>query len=231
MNAREALAGLWRLAGLPDEALAWADLTGGDPVFPSSFACCNGGQATIAAAATGRLRAAASARTPRQRVAVDAIHAACECRGGFSIDGRVPDPWDKFSGLYRARDGWVRIHANFTHHRKVPCGCCWAGPGHGRAQCAEQALLAWSALDFEDAAAQAGSSPAPRALSSMGCHAAGPGRRAQPLLAITRVGEGAPREWPALRTDHVHWIPAVLDLTRILAGPWAAAHWPRTAPT
>ncbi|MFS2052375.1 hypothetical protein ACEN8K_26240, partial [Variovorax sp. CT11-76] len=38
--------------------------------------------------------------------------------GWFSLDGRVPELWDAFSGLYRTSDGWVRIHANFAHHRE-----------------------------------------------------------------------------------------------------------------
>ena len=37
-------------------------------------------------------------------------HAALECTGWFSLEGRVPEPWDRFSGLYRCADGWVRLH-------------------------------------------------------------------------------------------------------------------------
>src|SRR5439155_18283267 len=118
MNASEALDSIWRRAGLPVEALQHARLTGEDPVLPSSFAVGAAAQSTIAAAALaacelGHLRGAG-----RQQVAVDMRHAALDCTGWFSLDGRVPDPWDTFSGLYRCADGWVRIHANFAHHRE-----------------------------------------------------------------------------------------------------------------
>jgi hypothetical protein len=37
------------------------------------------------------------------------------------LDGRTPEVWDKISGLYACgggrMPGWVRIHANFAHHR------------------------------------------------------------------------------------------------------------------
>ena len=94
MKAREALAGLWRLGELPDDALGWVDLTGADPVFPSSFAVATAAQSTIAAAALAACEVGHLRGTPRQRVAVDAVHASCECLAWFSIDGRVPDLWD-----------------------------------------------------------------------------------------------------------------------------------------
>lgn len=47
MNPSEALAGLWQLAGLPGPALAFASLTGHDPVLPSSFAVGTAAQATM----------------------------------------------------------------------------------------------------------------------------------------------------------------------------------------
>ena len=117
MNAHEALAGLWQLAGLPREALGRVQLTGRDPVYPSSFPVATAAQATIAAAALAACEVGHARGTPRQDVAVDAVHAAAECLGWFSLDGRVPETWDRFSGLYRCRDGWVRVHANFAHHR------------------------------------------------------------------------------------------------------------------
>ena len=51
MSSARALAGLWNFAGLPVPALAFATLTGNEPVFPSSFCVGTAAQATIAAAA------------------------------------------------------------------------------------------------------------------------------------------------------------------------------------
>jgi crotonobetainyl-CoA:carnitine CoA-transferase CaiB-like acyl-CoA transferase len=221
VTAAEALAGLWRLSGLPEDALSFADLTGSDPVFPSSFAVATAAQSTIAAAALSACELGHVRGTPRQRVDVDAVHAACECLGWFSIDGRVPDPWDKFSGLYRAKDGWVRIHANFPHHRDGALRLLGLDPATADRQHAEEAMLCWNALDFEDAAAQAGLvASAARTFAQWDATAQGQAVAAQPLFTITRVGDAAPRELPALRAEQRPLEGVrVLDLTRILAGP------------
>ncbi|MEJ5991929.1 CoA transferase [Ramlibacter sp. PS3R-8] len=221
MTPRAALADVWRLGGLPEEALALADLTGGDPVFPSSFAVATAAQATIAAAALAACELGHLRGTPRQRVAVDAVHAACECLGWFSIDGRVPDPWDKFSGLYRARDGWVRVHANFPHHRDGALRLLGLDPATADRAAAEQAMLSWSAVEFEQAAAQAGLvATAARTFAQWDATEQGQAVAAQPLLTITRVGDAAPRELPVLRAEQRPLEGVrVLDLTRILAGP------------
>jgi crotonobetainyl-CoA:carnitine CoA-transferase CaiB-like acyl-CoA transferase len=221
VNAREALAGLWQFAGLPQEALGWADLTGGDPVFPSSFAVATAAQSTIAAAALAACELGHQRGTPRQRVAVDAVHASCECLAWFSIDGRVPDPWDKFSGLYRASDGWVRIHANFPHHRDGALRLLGLHPTTAERADAEKAMLSWKAIDFEEAAAKAGMvASAARTFAQWDATEQGQAVAAQPLFTITRVGEGAPLELPAL-LDGQRPLEGlrVLDLTRILAGP------------
>ena len=49
-QSNAAVAALWHLAGLPQQALDAVELTGAEPVFPSSFAVGTLAQATIAAA-------------------------------------------------------------------------------------------------------------------------------------------------------------------------------------
>jgi hypothetical protein len=85
--------------------------------MPSSFAVDGAAQASIAAAALAASEIGRCRNGQELAVTVDAANAALECTSHFSIDGRVPDKWDKLSGLYRCRDGFVRIHANFAHHR------------------------------------------------------------------------------------------------------------------
>ena len=221
MNAQQALAGLWRLAQLPQEALGWVRLTGADPVYPSSFAVATAAQSTIAAAALAACELGHARGVARQQVAVDAVHAAAECLGWFSIDGRVPQLWDKFSGLYRARDGWVRIHANFQHHREGALHLLGLDPATADRHAAEQAMLAWEAQAFEDAAAQAGLVAA-RLRSFAQWDASEPGRAiaAQPLFTISRIGDAPPQALPALASEQRPLEGVrVLDLTRILAGP------------
>lgn len=221
MSSTEALAGLWQLVGLPQDALDFADLTGAEPVFPTSFAVATAAQSSIAAAALaacelGRLRG-----TPRQRVAVDITHAAVECLGWFSIDGRVPEAWEKFSGLYRAADGWVRVHANFTHHRDAALRVLGLDPATAQRADAEAAMLSWPALRFEQAVADAGGvAAALRSFTQWDATPQGAAVAAQPLLAIERIGDAPRLELPALsREQRPLEGVRVLDLTRILAGP------------
>jgi crotonobetainyl-CoA:carnitine CoA-transferase CaiB-like acyl-CoA transferase len=220
-NPSAALADLWQLAGLPEEALACADLSGADPVYPSSFAVATAAQSTIAAAALAACELGHVRGTPRQQVAVDAQHAAAECLGWFRIDGREPQLWDAFSGLYRTRDGWVRLHANFRHHRDGALRLLGLDAATAQRKDAEEALARWDALAFEQAAAEAGLvATAMRSFEEWDATEQGRAIAAQPLLTITRIGDASPRALPALGLAQrpLEGI-RVLDLTRILAGP------------
>jgi crotonobetainyl-CoA:carnitine CoA-transferase CaiB-like acyl-CoA transferase len=217
----DVLAGLWQLAGLPQGALAFAHLSGADPVLPSSFAVGCAAQATIAAAALAACEVGHLRGTPRQQVSVDMLHAALECTGWFSLDGNTPDIWDAFSGLYRCADGWVRIHANFAHHRDGALRVLGLDPSRAVRADAEQALLSWRALDFEDAIAEAGIvATALRTFDEWDATPQGQAIAAQPLITIERIGDAPPLALPRLQDDQrpLNGIK-VLDLTRILAGP------------
>ncbi len=219
--ASSALSQLWRMAKLPDAALLYARLTGSEPALPSSFPVSTAAQTTIAAAALaacelGHLRGAA-----RQQVQVGMVHAALECSSWFSIDGVSPDPWDKFSGLYACDDGWVRVHANFAHHRDGALCLMGLDPVTATRADAEQALLGWRATDFETAAADAGLvATALRDFAQWDISAQGQALAAQPLFTIERIGDAAPLKLPYLAPDARPLTGVrVLDLTRILAGP------------
>jgi len=223
MNASDALKGVWQQARLPGEALAFARLAGADPVLPSSFAVGAAAQSTIAAAALAACELGHLRGTARRQVGVDMLHAAIECTGWFSIDGRVPDPWDAFSGLYLCADGHVRVHANFAHHRDGALRLLGLDPASGTLQRsdAEQAMFGWRALDFEAAAAERGLvATALRRFDEWDATPQGQAIAGQPLFTIERIGDAPPRALPTLRAQdrplaHVR----VLDLTRILAGP------------
>lgn len=221
MSPRDTLAGLWQLAGLPGDALEFAQLTGADPVFSSSFAVGTAAQASIAAAALAACELGHARGVPRQRVHVDMLHAAIDCLGWFSIDGKVPELWDKFSGLYRCADGWVRVHANFAHHREGALRLLGLDPATAERKDAEQAFLGWKALQFEDAAAQANLvATALRTFEEWDATPQGQAIARQPLLRIERIGDAPALQLPALdaRQRPLEGV-RVLDLTRILAGP------------
>ena len=156
-DPKNVLAGLWRAAGQDEAALDNVELTGAEPVLPSSFAVGTAAQATIAAAAlaAGELWRLRSGR--RQRVSVDMRAAAIEFRSEryLRVNGKVPDEYhDNIAGLYRCGDGrWVRLHTNLPHH----CSGLLAllGCEHDR-EAVQRTLEGWKAEKLEDAAAEAG---------------------------------------------------------------------------
>ncbi len=221
MDATEVLKDIWRQAGLPSDALAFARLHGADPVLPSSFAVGTAAQSTIAAAALAACELGHARGAPRQQVDVDMLHAALECTGWFSVEGRVPDLWDPFSGLYRTADGWVRIHANFAHHRDGALRLLRLDPATAQRADAEAAMQAWKSQDFEDAAAAKGLvATALRRFDEWDATPQGSALVSQPLFTIERIGDAPPLALPSLGADARPLSGVrVLDLTRILAGP------------
>ncbi len=218
----QTLRDLWLAAGLAPDVLARADLAGADPVCPSSFAVGTAAQASIAAAALAATEIGRLRNGLVQRAAVDMRAAVAECSAWFSIEGRTPDRWDKISGLYRCRDGWVRVHANFAHHRDGALGLLGLPPGEETPRSAvESALANRNAYEFEAAAADAGLVVAAvRSFAEWDAHPQALALAGQALLTWERIGDAAPRPLPALAPDAAPLSGLrMLDLTRILAGP------------
>jgi crotonobetainyl-CoA:carnitine CoA-transferase CaiB-like acyl-CoA transferase len=225
---REILADLWMLAGGDPLALDSVTLTGEEPQLPSSFRVAAAAQASIAvsglaAAQIWKLRSGQS-----QHVAVDMRHAAVECRSEryLRVDGKPPGPaWDAIAGIYKTRDQrFVRLHTNFSHHRDAVCKVLNCKPERDEVQAA---LMQWDAEAFETAAYAGGG-----VVAMMRSHeewSALPHAKALaelPLLSIEKIGEAAPKPWPAGERPLAG--VRVLDLSRVIAGPVAgrtlAAH-------
>jgi crotonobetainyl-CoA:carnitine CoA-transferase CaiB-like acyl-CoA transferase len=222
-----ALSQLWQAAGLPVDALQRVRMTGAEPVLPSSFAVGTAAQASLAAGALaaaelGRLRNGVT-----QQLTVDMRHAALECCTHFLIDGQALPLWDKLAGLYPCGGndgaaGWVRIHTNFAHHRDGALRLLGLPEGSNTERAdVQHALRGWSALDFEQAAADAGLVVAAlRTFDDWDAHAQGRAVALQPLLQWTRLGDAPPRPLsPLPPSARPLQGLRVLDLTRILAGP------------
>ena len=216
------LRNIWSAAGLDATALQQLDLTGADPVLPSSFAVGTAAQTSIAAAALAAATLGHARNGVRQRVAVDMRHAALECTGFFSVDGHTPEVWDKISGLYRCGTGWVRVHANFAHHRDGALRVLGLPAGVDTPRAAvEAALLQWNAFEFEQSCAKAGLVVAAvRSFDEWDAHPHSKAVAALPLITLEKIGEAAPRVLPLLpaAAQPLQGV-RVLDLTRILAGP------------
>ena len=218
-----AMNALWASAGLPADALAQLTLTGADPVLPSSFAVGTAAQVSFAAAALAASEIGHRRNGLRQQVRVAMRHAALECSGRFLIDSVAPNIWDKLAGLYACKAGWVRLHTNFAHHRDGVLRLLGLpeGPDTDRDAVAE-ALTRWDAEAFEQAATDAGLVVAAlRTFDEWDAHPQSAALAAQPLVAIERIGDAPPLSLPTLRFDSRPLTGMrVLDLTRILAGPF-----------
>ena len=217
MSAAAALASLWQEAGLPGPALDHVTLSGAEPIFPSHFAVGTAAQASIAAAALAAAAFHHARGGPMQEVGVDMRHAAAEFRSErlLRVDGEARDERDAIAGLYRAADGWVRLHTNFPHHRDGILRLL--GCAHERRAVAD-ALRGREALAFEAEATAAGLCVAAlRSFAEWDAHPQGQAVPTRPLLAIERIGEAPARPRPA--ADRPLAGVRVIDLTRVIAGP------------
>lgn len=230
-TAFAALSQQWLASALPQAALSQIALTGQALGFHSSFAAVDAVQAGVAAAALAatQLEQWRNPQRPVQQVVVDAQHAAFEASGYFTLDGQQPALWAPISGLYACGQavgvpGWVRIHANFDHHRDGALALLGLPMGADTPrEAVAQALTRWRADDFEASAAERG---LPIAASRSHAQWQALGQEAviaaAPLVQLERLGDAPPLPWPALEAQQRPLAGLkVLDLTRILAGPVA----------
>src|SRR6266481_2598472 len=216
-SPREILADLWTLAGGDLSALDAVALTGEEPQLPSSFRVAAAAQASIAAAGLAAAQIWKLRRGQSQDVAVDMRHAVVECRSEryLRVDGKPPGPtWDAIAGIYKTRDQrFVRLHTNFRHHRDAVCKVLNCKPERDDVQAA---LMQWDGEAFETAAYVGGCvvammrsheewSDLPHAKSLA----------ALPPISIEKIGEAAPKPWPA--GDRPLAGLRVLDLSRVIA--------------
>ncbi len=226
-SPREILSDIWTSAGGEASALDALTLTGDEPQLPSSFRVAAAAQVSVAATGLAAAEIWKMRSGEAQDVAVDMRHAVVECRSEryLRVDGKPPPPaWDAIAGVYKTRDGFVRLHTNFPHHRDAVCKVLNCKPERDAVQAA---LMQWDGEAFETAAYAGGcvvafmrshdqwsATPHAKALAGL------------PLISITKIGEAAPKPWP--KGERPLAGIRVLDLSRVIAGPVAgrtlAAH-------
>jgi len=219
-----ALAQIWREAGLPEAALGGIAFRGADPVLPSSFAIGTAAAASIGAEALAAALMLARRGGPDPDVRITLRDAAIEFRSEhyLRVNGAPPaDYQDAIHGLYRTADGWVRLHANFPHHRDGVLrllGCAHEKPAVARA------LLGWSAEEFDREATDAGLAVAwLRSFADWDASPEGAALPPQPAVSLTPLGDAAavPLAAPLTPASRPLAGVRVLDLTRVIAGPVA----------
>src|SRR5437588_4517658 len=208
-------------AGGEVSALESVTLTGDEPQLPSSFRIAAAAQASIAAAGLAAAQIWKLRSGQSQDVTVDMRHAAVECRSEryLRVDGKPrPPAWDAIAGIYKTRDQrFVRLHTNFRHHRDAVCKVLNCKPERDEVQAA---LMQWDGEAFETAAYAGGCVVAlmrPHEEWSDLPHAKA--LAALPPLSIEKIGDAAPKPWPA--GDRPLEGVRVLDLSRVIAGPVA----------
>ena len=227
-SPREILRDIWTAAGGEASALDVLTLTGDEPQLPSSFRVAAAAQVSVAATGLAAAEIWKMRSGQAQDVTVDMRHAVVECRSEryLRVDGKPPPPaWDAIAGIYKTRDGrFVRLHTNFPHHRDAVCKVLNCKPEREEVQAA---LMQWDGEAFETTAYAGGCVVAlmrPHDEWSATPHAMALAEL--PLISITKIGEAAPKPWPA--GDRPLAGIRVLDLSRVIAGPVAgrtlAAH-------
>jgi len=226
-SPREILSDIWTSAGGEASALDALTMTGDEPQLPSSFRVAAAAQVSVAATGLAAAEIWKMRSGQAQDVTVDMRHAVVECRSEryLRVDGKPPPPaWDAIAGVYQTRDGFVRLHTNFPHHRDAVCKVLNCKPERDAVQAA---LMQWDGEAFETAAYTSGcvvafmrsheqwsATPHAKALAGL------------PLISIAKIGEAAPKPWP--KGERPLAGIRVLDLSRVIAGPVAgrtlAAH-------
>src|SRR6187551_1646763 len=226
-SPHEILSDIWTSIDGEASALDALTMTGDEPQLPSSFRVAAAAQVGVAATGLAAAEIWKMRSGEVQDVAVDMRHAVVECRSEryLRVDGNPPPPaWDAIAGVYKTRDGFVRLHTNFPHHRDAVCKVLDCEPERDAVQAA---LMQWDGEAFETAAYAAGcvvafmrsheqwsATPQAKALAGL------------PLISITKIGDAAPKPWP--KGERPLAGIRVLDLSRVIAGPVAgrtlAAH-------
>ncbi|KAI0031173.1 CoA-transferase family III domain-containing protein [Vararia minispora EC-137] len=220
-------------SGLPLESLSRLHLSSSaDPSVKSSFRLGTAAQhvdeclcqtsiglSALAAARFHELRTGI-----KQDVTVDPRHAvlAFSSEKYYLINGELPQValFDDLAGMYKTRDGYVRLHTNFPHHKQglldiLDC----SSDRHSVAA----ALCSWDAIAFEEEAIRRGMcAVALRPFDASPLYTEGQAHRPGTVLPvrIEKIGEAQKRRIEERgRFRNALEGLRVLDMTRVLAGP------------
>ncbi|MCV6624261.1 MAG: CoA transferase [Cellvibrionaceae bacterium] len=226
--AQSIVSQLWQDFGLDPTAIDRLELPQGKAMLSSSFAvselaqACIGASALMASEVHKMSKQAHSESWHEGKVKVPLNAAEAECTALFTLDGQSPEVWAKYSGIYKCQDGYIRVHANFDHHRDaflVMIGLVAADSCS--LERVKQRLLSHSAQELEDRAANCGAVVAKmRSPEAWLEHPQAVASATLPLLQIEKIADSPPVTLRKKAKRPLSGIK-VLDLTRILAGPVA----------
>ncbi|USP77576.1 hypothetical protein yc1106_04850 [Curvularia clavata] len=158
-SASDSAAYIWKLLGLPEDALSSLELPIDSECLPSSFRVDVLAQSTIAVSAL----AAALYWSIRHENAVPNVkvpveHACVEFKSErlYTLDGKAATPpWGTIGGLHKASDGYARIHDSFPNTRRNALQILGLGLDASKDDVAKE-VLKWKAVDLETEAFRRG---------------------------------------------------------------------------
>ncbi|KAI0298136.1 CoA-transferase family III [Multifurca ochricompacta] len=214
---------VWVRQGLPPDDIQNLRLTEApDPSVNSSFKLGTAAQSAIGLSALAAAHFHFLQTGREEEVHVDARHAILEFNSEkyYTIDGKVPEGqlFDELSDIYKTKDGYVRLHTNFAHHKKGLLDILQCEPTKSAVAVA---LADWSAEEFEaEVFRRHLCAAALRSFEAMDMTPHGIFQVNINPVSITKIGDAPKR----VLTDSGNVQFAlegirVLDLTRVLAGP------------
>lgn len=136
----------------------------------------------------------------------------------FPVGWSMPPLWDDLAKDYRTIDGWIRLHTNAPHHRKVAERVLSGVTCYDEAK---EAIACLKAFDLETAIVKAGGCAAQlRTRDRWHEHPQGQAVMKEPIVAWSDIGE-AQSTWHKARMEKPLAGLKVVDLTRVIAGPVA----------
>jgi CoA-transferase family III len=209
---------LWQdLAGAaPLPALA---LSGPEGLLPSPFRVDTLATASIALASACAARFwGERTNTKARTITVDRLHAAAAFRSERYAQVLAGEPipaWDPIAGDYETRDGFIRLHTNYSAHRDALLRVL--GVAEQR-DAVTEAVRAWDGEALELAVVEAGGCAAlMRERAAFQAHPQGLALAREPLFLYSAYE--APRRALAQSAPAPLSDVRVLDLTRVIAGP------------
>ena len=193
----------------------------GEGDLPSCFAVTSLLTASVAAigSAASTLIQALGLRVSRPTVTVDRrLSSLWAARSIYPIGWELPPVWDSLAGDYRTRDGWIKLHTNLPHHRRVVLDVLGCSPAR---DAVARAVREWDGDTLEGAVIDGGGVAAMmRSASEWAVHPQGQAVRSEPLIHWGQEDNGPQRMWSPTRQRPLGGL-RVLDLTRVIAGPVA----------
>jgi hypothetical protein len=218
------LARLWLELNGPAQTVSAVQLEGPTRGLPSVYEVSTLASASIALAtlAVAELQAVRTGQ-PVRSVRVDRAHADTAFlseRHLQAIGWKLPEVWDPFAGDYAARDGFIRLHTNYSYHRDAALSVLGLTAATATRERVAQAVAGWQGDALEEAVVAAGGCAATlRSPDAWRAHPQGQNLALAPVFDVLRSSTPP----AAARLAAVSGGPLagvrVLDLTRVIAGP------------